>query len=174
MAGLDSARRFREPLELGMQPTPAAITLARQRLGWQVIAALLEETAGPLAGEDQRSAFVAGIRLVAVDGMCLDLPDNGRRGGVRSPVTTAAPPVPADPRRRPGRVPDPGGARRGDLAAGHRGAAAGRPVAAQAPARDLLLGDRNFLSHGLLADVLATGAHVLWRAKATSTCRFWR
>src|SRR5258707_14371916 len=31
---------------------------------------------------------------------------------------------------------------------------------------DLLLADRNFLSHGLLADVLAAGAHVLWRAKS--------
>src|SRR5260370_11210206 len=30
---------------------------------------------------------------------------------------------------------------------------------------DLLLADRNFLSRGLLADVLAAGAHVLWRAK---------
>src|SRR5260370_36785025 len=31
---------------------------------------------------------------------------------------------------------------------------------------DLLLADRNFLSRGLLAGVLAAGAHVLWRAKS--------
>ncbi len=31
---------------------------------------------------------------------------------------------------------------------------------------DLLLADRNFLSHGLLKEVLAAGVHVLWRAKA--------
>jgi hypothetical protein len=31
---------------------------------------------------------------------------------------------------------------------------------------DLLLADRNFLSHGLLAGVLAAGVHVLWRAKS--------
>src|SRR5258708_19565308 len=30
---------------------------------------------------------------------------------------------------------------------------------------DLLLADRNFLSHALLAGVLAAGVHVLWRAK---------
>ena len=30
---------------------------------------------------------------------------------------------------------------------------------------DLLLADRNFLSHDLLAEVLAAGVHVLWRAK---------
>ncbi len=31
---------------------------------------------------------------------------------------------------------------------------------------DLLAADRNFLSHGLLAEVLAAGVHVLWRAKS--------
>ena len=31
---------------------------------------------------------------------------------------------------------------------------------------DLLLACRNFLSHGLLAAVLAAGVHVLWRAKS--------
>jgi len=75
VAGLDWAKRFQARMSLGMQPTPAAITLARQRLGWQVMAALLEETAGPLAGQEQGAAFVAGMRLVAIDGMCLDLPD---------------------------------------------------------------------------------------------------
>jgi hypothetical protein len=29
---------------------------------------------------------------------------------------------------------------------------------------DLLIADRNFLSHGLLTEVLAAGVHVLWRA----------
>ncbi len=80
VAGLDWARRFRARVLLGMQPSAAAITLARQRLGWQVMAALLEEVAGPLAGEEQQAAFVAGMRLVAVDGMCLDLPDNAENG----------------------------------------------------------------------------------------------
>jgi hypothetical protein len=31
---------------------------------------------------------------------------------------------------------------------------------------DLLLADRNFLSHGLLKDALTAGVHVLWRAKS--------
>jgi len=31
---------------------------------------------------------------------------------------------------------------------------------------DLLLADRNFLSHGLLRDVLDRGVHLLWRAKS--------
>src|SRR5216683_2635348 len=67
-------------LAAGMQPSPAAVTYARQRLGWQVMAALMEAVAGPLAGEEQERAFVAGMRLVAVDGMCLDLPDTPENG----------------------------------------------------------------------------------------------
>ena len=135
VAGLDWARRFRTRVSLGMQPSPAAITLARKRLGWQVMAALLEAVAGPLAGEEHDRALVAGMRLVAVDGMCLDLPGNQENGaefgypgndGGRGPF----------PQIRGGArgVRDPGGARRGDLAAGHRGAAAGSAAAAEAPA----------------------------------------
>src|SRR5262249_11834048 len=37
VAGLDWARRFQARLALGMQPTPAAISYARGRLGWQVM-----------------------------------------------------------------------------------------------------------------------------------------
>jgi hypothetical protein len=33
----------------------------------------------------------------------------------------------------------------------------------------LVLCDRNFLSHTLARDVLATGAHILWRASASFT-----
>jgi hypothetical protein len=168
VAGLAWARRFRERLELGMQPSPAAITYARQRLGWQVMERLLEETAGPLAGPEQPSAFVAGMRLVAIDGMCLDLPDNEENGtefgypsneGGRGPF----------PQIRVVGLGECG--TRSVLGAATSGLATGeQPLTRQllgklAPG-DLLLADRNFLSHGLLKDVLATGVHVLWRAKS--------
>ena len=67
--GLEWARQFRVRVALGMQPSPAAVTQARQRLGWQVMQRLLEAVAGPLAGEEQETACVAGMRLVALDGM---------------------------------------------------------------------------------------------------------
>src|SRR6266516_784153 len=41
-----------------------------------------------------------------------------------------------------------------------------RPLLGKLAPGDLLAADRNFLSHGLLADVLAAGVHVLWRAKS--------
>ena len=40
------------------------------------MADLLERVAGPLAGQDDGWAFVAGLRLVAVDGLTVDVPDS--------------------------------------------------------------------------------------------------
>ncbi len=168
VAGLDWARRFRDRLELGMQPSPAAITYARQRLGWQVMERLLEETAGPLAGQDQERAFVSGMRLAAIDGMCLDLPGNEENGaefgypgndGGRGPF----------PQIRVVGLGECGtravlGAATSLLATGEQPLA--RQLLGKLSPGDLLLADRNFLGHGLLAEVLATGAHVLWRAKS--------
>ena len=109
------------------------------------------------------------MRLVAVDGMCLDLPDNaGERGGVRLPgQRRRARPVPAGPRRRPRASAGPGrcwARRLSPLATGEQPLA--RQLLGKLAPGDLLLADRNFLSHGLLADVLAAGVHVLWRAKS--------
>src|ERR1035441_8768522 len=168
VAGLDWARRFRARLDLGMQPSPAAITYARQRLGWRGAERLLEETAGPLAGQDQQSAFVAGMRLVAIDGMCLDLPDNQENGaefgypgndGGRGPFPQIRVVGLGEcgPRAVLGAVTSP-------LATGEQPLA--RQLLGKLQPGDLLLADRNFLSHGLLAEVLAAGGHVLWRAKS--------
>jgi hypothetical protein len=168
VAGLDWARRFRVRLEAGMQPTAAAVTYARQRLGWQVMAALLEEVAGPLAGEDRGFGHVSGMRLAAVDGMCLDLPDTAENAAEFG-----------YPSNEGGRGPFPQvrvvglgecgtravlGAALSGLATGEQSLA--RELAAKLRPGDLLLADRNFLSHGLLEDVLAAGVHVLWRAKS--------
>src|SRR5450631_2865303 len=168
VAGLDWARRFEVRLLAGMQPSAAAITLARQRLGWQVMAALLEAVAGPLAGEEQERSFVAGMRLAAVDGMCLDVaatPESGAEFGY--PGNDAGPgPFPQV------RVVGLGecgtravlGAALSPLATGEQPLT--RQLLEKLRPGDLLLADRNFLSYGLLKDVLDAGVHVLWRAKS--------
>ena len=169
VAGLDWARRFRVRLSLGMQPTPAAITYARQRLGWQVMAALLEEV-GRAAGRGG-----AGARVLLRDAAGSDRRDvpgpaghAGERGGVRLPG-----------QRRAGAARSRRSASWGSASAGP-GRCSARPPRRWPPGSsrwpascwrklspgDLLLADRNFLSHGLLADVLAAGVHVLWRAKS--------
>ena len=168
VAGLDWARRFRARMSLGMQPTPAAITLARQRLGWQVMAALLEEAAGPLAGQEDGPAFCAGMRLVAIDGLCLDLPDtpgNAAEFGYPGNGTGRGP----FPQIRVVGAGECGtravlGAELSPLATGEQALA--RQLLTRLRPGDLLAADRNFLSHGLLAEVLAAGVHVLWRAKS--------
>ena len=168
VAGLDWAKRFRARMLAGMQPSPAAITYARQRLGWQVMAALLEETAGPLVGQEQQAEFCSGMRLVAVDGMCLDLPATPQNGAEFGYPGNDAGPGPF-PQVRVVGLGECGtrailGAVLSPLATGEQPLA--RQLLAKLAPGDLLLADRNFLSHDLLAGVLAAGVHVLWRAKS--------
>ena len=53
----------------------AAISHARDRLGPEPMALLFERVAQPLAVRDSPGCWLAGRRLVAIDGTCLDLPD---------------------------------------------------------------------------------------------------
>ena len=166
--GLEWARQFRARTALGMQPSPAAVTQARQRLGWQVMQQLLEAVAGPLAGEEQETARVAGMRLVAIDGLCLDVPATAENGAEFGYPGNDAGPGPF-PQVRVVGLGECGtrailGAELSPLATGEQPLA--RKLLPRLNQGDLLLADRNFLSHGLLTDVLAAGVHVLWRAKS--------
>lgn len=53
----------------------AAISHARDRLGPEPVAKLFERVAKPLAAEGTPGCWLAGRRLVAIDGTCLDLAD---------------------------------------------------------------------------------------------------
>lgn len=53
----------------------AAISRARTRLGVAPLRALWQESATPLAQENQPGAFYRGLRLVSIDGSTLDVPD---------------------------------------------------------------------------------------------------
>jgi hypothetical protein len=132
------------------------------------MADLLEAVAGPLAGEHDAWAHVAGLRLVAFDGLTMDVPDTvdnagtfGRPGGGAG--------VGAFPQVRVVALAECGS--RAVMGARCAGISTGE----QTLAEDLLpllgtgmlvVADRNFLSHAALTAALATGAHVLWRVKA--------
>ena len=125
----------------------------------------VEQVAGPVGGpaaDNAAGVFCRGLRVVSMDGSTTDVPDtqeNDARFGRPSKCHQGRV-VLAGPVARRGRV-------------GYRGAGRGhdRPytVGEQTLARDLLpafgagmlvLADRNFLSHTLARDVLATrGAH---------------
>jgi hypothetical protein len=65
-------------------PSKMAIFKARQRLGPEPLELLFGAVAAPLAGEDTREAFYRGLRLMSLDGTCLDVadtPENDRTLG---------------------------------------------------------------------------------------------
>jgi len=57
-------------------PTKAAIYKARERLGREPLELLFRAVACPLASESTRGAFYRGLRLVSLDGTCLDVADS--------------------------------------------------------------------------------------------------
>jgi hypothetical protein len=56
-------------------PTSGGITQARQRLGWEPLAGLFAKVAVPAADLLTRGAFLAGWRLMSIDGFEWDAPD---------------------------------------------------------------------------------------------------
>ena len=153
-----------EPLVL---PSKSAIFQARERLGFEPVKALFERVAAPLAVRGTPGAFLAGRRMVAIDGTCLDVADTvvndehfGRPGvnkGERS----------AFPQARVVAV--------AECATHAVIAAAVGPytTAENTLARGLidgltpgmlLLADRGFCGFPLWSRAAATGADLLWRA----------
>jgi hypothetical protein len=66
------ARRLRT---IADTPCRSALCVARQRLGVEPVRRLFERTVRPLATLQTPGAFYRGMRLVAVDGTLLDVPD---------------------------------------------------------------------------------------------------
>ena len=57
-------------------PNSASITIARQRIGCRVMSQLFVRTVRPLATPETPEAFLGGLRVMAVDGTVLDVPDS--------------------------------------------------------------------------------------------------
>ena len=57
-------------------PCKAAITKARKRLGPVVMTQLFHQLVRPMATTVSVGAFLSGLRVVAIDGTCLDIPDS--------------------------------------------------------------------------------------------------
>lgn len=57
-------------------PNSASITEARQRVGCQVMSQLVERIVRPLATPETPGAILGGLRVMAVDGTVLDVPDS--------------------------------------------------------------------------------------------------
>jgi hypothetical protein len=70
--GLAWASGWREQYQL---PSKSAIFQARERLGSAPLARLFARVAAPLGGLEMPGVWLAGRRLVAIDGTCLDVAD---------------------------------------------------------------------------------------------------
>jgi hypothetical protein len=150
-------------------PTTGALAQARQRLGAEPVKVLFERLAVPMARPGTRGAWLAGRRLMAIDGLVLDVPDTpandaafGRSGSTANPGpfpqvrivglcecgTRAVVAAQLAPFRSSER------ALAGDLLPG-------------IGAGMLVLADRGFYSYQLWHQAAATGADLLWRVPAS-------
>jgi hypothetical protein len=76
--GLDYMGTWREDWEM---PSPGGLCRARQRLGAQVMRELCERVAVPCAMRPAKGAWLAGRRLMAVDGSGMESPDSEENAG---------------------------------------------------------------------------------------------
>ncbi len=149
-------------------PSKSAIFQARARLGSEPLAALFARVAAPLAGLETPGAFLAGRRLVAIDGTCLDVADTPAnaehfgRPGVNKGEQAAF------PMARVVAIAECAthaifAARVGVYAQSE--AALTEELLGQLQPGMLLLADRGFFSYKLWRDAAGTGADLLWRVR---------
>lgn len=149
-------------------PSKSAIFQARARLGSAPVAALFDRVAEPIGGADTPGVWLAGRRLVAIDGTCLDVADT---------------PVNAEHFGRPG-------VNKGEQAAFPQARVVGlaecgthamfaarvgvyadseatltEPLLAKLGPGMVLTADRGFFSYALWRKATGTGADLLWRVR---------
>lgn len=151
-------------------PTKAALFKARQRLGPEPLEALYRSCAVPLATEKTPGAFYRGLRLMSIDGTCLDVADttaNAERFG--RPGSKRPDGVGAFPQIRVLGLAECGTHAIVDATVGRYKDAeqhlAQRLLSAFVPGM-LVLADRGFIGYELWSAAAARGADLLWRTKA--------
>lgn len=150
-----------------MVPTTGAISQARERLKESPMWALFERIAVPLGKPGTPGAWLRSWRLMAIDGVQIDMPDSPANleefgkpeGGTRRPF----------PQIRAVGLGECGthaviAAALGSIHDGERALAA--KLIGALTSGMLVLADRGFFSFELWAQYLATGAQLLWRVPA--------
>jgi len=150
-------------------PGSAGITQARQRLGAEPVREVFERVARPVCSALTRGAWLAGRRMVSIDGCELDVPDslaNAEHFGYAGGATKRS----AFPKARLVTLVETGS--RAPIGA-VIGPIVGKGQGEQSLARGLypllesgmlLLADRNFYGWHDWCQAVDTGADVLWRA----------
>lgn len=150
-------------------PTKSAIFQARARLGAEPMEALFTRVATPLATPGMPGAWLAGRRLVAVDGTCLDVADTPANDAHFGRAGVSKGERAAFPMARVLALAECGthaifAARVGAYTTSEAALATQLLPAALSPGM-LLLADRGFFSYALWRTAAGTGADLLWRAR---------
>jgi transposase IS4-like protein/DDE family transposase len=163
--GLAWASGWREQYRL---PGKSAIFQARERLGSAPLQGLFARVAVPLGGPETAGVWLAGRRMVAIDGTCLDVADTAAndqhfgRAGVSKGEKAAF------PQARLVALAECGthavfAAQIGVYRDGEAGLA--ESLLEALSSEMLLLADRGFFSYALWRKASATGADLLWRVR---------
>ena len=151
-------------------PTKVAIYKARQRLGREPLELLFKAVAVPLASASTRGAFYRGLRLVSLDGTCLDVADTPQNDeAFGRPGTGRGQGVGAFPQLRLVALAESGTHAIFDAAVGpftdSEQRLADRLWDSLCEGM-LCLADRNFYSFERFKRAHATGAQLLWRVRS--------
>lgn len=163
--GLAWSSRWRQEF---VMPSKSAIFQARARLGAEPVEALFERVAAPLGGPDTPGVWLAGRRMVAIDGTCLDVPDTPVNDAFFSRPGVSKGEKSAFPQARMVAVAECGThavlAARVGPCSDSEAVLTERLLPALGPGM-LVLADRGFFSYALWRKAIATGADLAWRVR---------
>ncbi len=149
-------------------PSKSAIFQARQRLGHEPLAALFARVAKPLATPTMPGAWLAGRRMVAVDGTCLDVADTAKNAGFFGRPGVSKGEQAAFPQARIVALAECGTHAVFAAQIGTYNESETSLTERLLPRLDpamLLLADRGFFSYALWRKAIGTGADLLWRVR---------
>jgi hypothetical protein len=155
-------------------PSKSAIFQARDRLGFEPVKALFERVAVPLATESTPGAWLAGRRMVAIDGTTFDVADTVVNDEFFGRPGTAKGERSAFPQARMVALAECGTHVIFDAEIGPytvSEATLSRLLVDRLSPGMVLLADRGFTGFALWQQAAATGADLLWRAKTNVTPR---
>jgi hypothetical protein len=149
-------------------PSKSAIFQARARLGSAPLAALFARVARPIGGEATPGVWLAGRRLVAIDGTCLDVADTPANAGHFGRPGVNKGEQAAFPQARVVALAECG---THAIFAAQIGVYCQSEAVLSVPLLDrlapgmVLSADRGFFSYALWRKAITTGADLLWRVR---------
>jgi hypothetical protein len=151
-------------------PSKSAIFQARARLGAEPLQELFARVARPLAASDTPGAWLAGRRLVAIDGTCLDVADTADNASFFGRPGVNKGEQAAFPMARVVALAECGSHAIFDAAIGPYASSEielSNELLRRLTPGMLLLADRGFYGFKLWQAARATGADLLWRMRST-------